>query len=71
MNEPSENPDMEKETKVMNYSVIALIDRKPALHVMPVCGVNGRLVRVELTDEEAFVMATNLMQSIQLNRKEE
>ncbi len=71
MNVPSENPDREKASNIMKYNVVALDAHKPALLVTPLCDVPGRAQMVELTDQEAIMMAANLLSSVNLNRKEE
>ena len=71
MNVPSENPDMEKETKIMKYNVVALDTHIPTLLVTPINGVAGRGQMVELTEQAAIMMIANLASSVQLNRKEE
>ena len=55
----------------MKYNVVAIKANKPTLSITPiVLEVGERAQLVELTNQQAVMMAANLLNSVNLNRKE-
>ena len=50
----------------MKYNVVAIKSDKPTLSITS----KGRAQLVELTNQQAVMMAANLLNSVNLNRKE-
>jgi|TARA_R110001632_G_scaffold2618_4_gene11558 hypothetical protein len=53
----------------MKYNVVAIKSDKPTLSITSIV-LEGRAQLVELTNQQAVMMAANLLNSVNLNRKE-